>query len=497
MRAVWALLALVVVVALVLAASCGKIPGASGPASAPTPLPTRHLGAGPRPTGPRQTTASPSPRPSAPPIAPAALTPVDRTAIALPDHVTPAPGLLHTDGTRVVDAAGRAVTLASVNWYGAEGPDYVPGGLDQLPYMRILLTIRALGFNSVRLPFSNELVERNPRVYEHLRANPGLVGKPALAIMDAILGGARRAGLMVILDDHRSDVGWTAQENGLWYTPAYPESAWVADWVALATRYKDNPAVVGVDLRDEPHTTSGVEVLGVGYLHNGATWGPFQGADNPATDWRLAAEQAGNAILAVNPRLLIVVEGTEIYPTKIAPTAAYCPGHADPAAGYCPDVYWWGGNLSGVTDYPVVLNVPHHLVYSAHEYGPQMHGQRWFTPTMTEADWQRQFARHWGDLLARTGPDAAPVWVGEFGTPHRSDLDVYNTRPVSQGQWFSALVHYIGQTHAGWAYWAINGTASGAPNRHYGAPDSFGLLTPDWRHVARPLLLKTLRAIQS
>jgi len=54
-----------------------------------------------------------------------------------------------------------------------------------------------------------------------------------------------------------------------------------------------------------------------------------------------------------------------------------------------------------------------------------------------------------------------------------------------------------GRTHAGWAYWAIYGTASGRPNRHYGAPDSFGLLTPDWRHVARPLLLQTLRAIQS
>jgi endoglucanase len=48
----------------------------------------------------------------------------------------------------------------------------------------------------------------------------------------------------------------------------------------LARRYKGNPAVVGADLSNEPH--------------GAATWGD----DNLATDWRLAAERGGNAILA-------------------------------------------------------------------------------------------------------------------------------------------------------------------------------------------------------
>ena len=89
------------------------------------------------------------------------------------------------------------MTLASVNWYGAEGPDFIPGGLDKRPYMDILLTIRSLGFNSVRLPFSNELVERDPRVYEHLAANKELVGLRALDIMDAI---AQKIQLSMIKD---------------------------------------------------------------------------------------------------------------------------------------------------------------------------------------------------------------------------------------------------------------------------------------------------------
>nr|WP_245864228.1 cellulase family glycosylhydrolase [Paenibacillus donghaensis] len=61
----------------------------------------------------------------------------------------------------------------------------------------------------------------------------------------------------------------------------------------LAQRYADNPTVIGADLHNEPHGT--------------ASWG----TGNLATDWRLASERAGNAILAVNPNWLILVEGIE------------------------------------------------------------------------------------------------------------------------------------------------------------------------------------------
>ena len=57
----------------------------------------------------------------------------------------------------------------------------------------------------------------------------------------------------------------------------------------LAERYAGNPTVIGADLHNEPH---------------GGTWGDG-GADRLAA----AAERAGNAILAVNPNWLIVVEG--------------------------------------------------------------------------------------------------------------------------------------------------------------------------------------------
>ncbi len=409
------------------------------------------------------------------------------------------PGWLHTSGIQILDVRGRPVRLAAVNWYGTEGSDFVSGGLAYRPYMDILRTIKRLGFNTVRIPFSNQMVEQDPVVVRHLEANPRLRGLHAMAILDRIVAGAGQIGLMVILDNHRSEAGWTAQENGLWYDlPRYNPQSWINDWVSVARRYAYNPAVVGFDLRNEPHSNGPyMEWVNPGYLRNGAIWGPFKGVEDAARDWRLAAEQGGNAILAVNPHVLIIVEGTQIYPYANPDPTQKCPlSHADPYQNYCTDLYWWGGNLAGAKDFPVILTVPHQLVYSPHEYGPQMHGQRWIVPTMTEADWQHEMYTHWGYLLQAAGPNTAPIWIGEFGTPTWTSKDVYDTRGNSQGRWFSALVDYLRlNPSVGWGYWSINGTQSSTDTRAYGARDSFGLLTRDWAHVALPPLATSLRSI--
>ena len=36
------------------------------------------------------------------------------------------------------------------------------------------------------------------------------------------------------------------------------------------------------------------------------------------------------------------------------------------------DADWWGGNLQGAATAPVQLNVPGRLVYSPHDYGPNL-----------------------------------------------------------------------------------------------------------------------------
>jgi aryl-phospho-beta-D-glucosidase BglC (GH1 family) len=376
------------------------------------------------------------------------------------------PTWLHANGTSVVDDAGLPVHLAGLNWYGAEEQDFIVGGLDYRPYGDILRSMAELGYNSIRLPFSNQLVEQNPIVTSHLAANPELQGLHALDILDRIIAYAGAVGISVILDNHRSDAGWSAQPNGLWYTDAYPDTAFQADWATMARRYAVNDVVVGADLRNEPHS--------------GATWGD----GNLATDWRAAAERAGNASLVQNPNLLIIVEGIQFY-------------SGSPSS-------WWGGNLMGVAVSPVELSFSDgssarsRLVYSAHDYGADNCGGGcpWFNQATTYASLAQTWDQYWGYIAADPSKSyAAPVWVGEFGTCNYQASCADDAAPGSQGQWFSSLIRYIAERHLGWSYWSANGTQSTGGARIYGALDWYGVFARDW---AAPIsfLHGALRGIQ-
>lgn len=388
-------------------------------------------------------------------------------AILLADRlIATIPTPLHADGTHIADAAGYPVRLAGLNWYGFEQQDFVVGGLDYKSYMNILLMMKQGGYNSIRLPFSQQLVESNPVVKKHLGANPELAGLHALDIMDRIIAAAGALGLRVILDNHRSEAGWSSEENGLWYTTAYPADAFTRDWLTVARRYAGADTVVGADLRNEPH--------------GAARWG----TGDAATDWKMAAESAGNAVLTANPNLLIIVEGVEFYGTA--------PG------------YWWGGNLMGVVTAPISLHfgggssAHSRLVYSAHDYGKDNCGPGcpWFGAITTYASLAALWDQYWGYIVADPAkPYAAPVWLGEFGTCNYRAICIADTTPGSQGQWFTSLIRYIGERDLSWSYWSANGTESTAGSRVYGALDWYGYFYQGWTQ-ANPWLDPALRTIQ-
>ena len=342
-------------------------------------------------------------------------------------------GYWHTSGNQILDSNGNPVRIAGVNWYGFETPDEIAHGLWAQDYHAIINDIKNLGYNTIRIPFSNQMVEtpivpQNLSFYNTGPINTDLEGLNSLQILDKIIAYAGQEGLKVILDDHRSEAGESAEQNGLWYTSAYPSSAWVNDWATLAKRYAGNPTVVGFDLRNEPHTPAGDTYA------QGATWG----TGDPNTDVRLAYEQAGNAILAVDPGALIFCEGIGENPT---------------ASGGMNST-WWGGDLALAGQYPVTLSSPGHVVYSAHDYGPSLFQQTWFNSSTTLASLDAVWNANWGYLYSQ---DTAPVWVGEFGTDNTA-ADVQSSTPGSQGQWFSSLVSYLtANPWMGWTYWALNG----------------------------------------
>ncbi len=352
---------------------------------------------------------------------------------------------LQTQDHWIVDSTGNRVKLASANWFGAESPEHVVGGLDTAPLTSITRWLREHGFNSIRLPWSNELVESNPVVKpEYLAANPELVGLRGLEILDRVIAAAAAEGLMVVLDNHRSRADWCCDEehgDGLWYSEQYPEAAWIADWKTMATRYRNQPAVVAAELRNEIRPDPAV-------TSDKPSWGD----GNAATDWKRAAELGGNAVLSANPHLLVIIGGME-----------------------------YQGSLEAAYEDPARLSAPHRIVYSAHDYV-------FFNSDEELADYsvyKAKLDRRWGKML-----QSAPVYVSEFGTCTSGECTLKDLN------YLRFITRYLNETDADWAYWPLNGTQSEGYSREHGAPESYGLLDESWQRGSNDLVLALLLRIQ-
>jgi chitinase len=337
-------------------------------------------------------------------------------------------GVLSTRGGDIIDATGAAVKIAAVNWFGMEGTTFAPHGLHTRNWQDMMDQMKEVGFNAIRLPFSAQAVldGGTPNGIDfHL--NPDLAGLSPLQIMDAIIDYAGEIGLRIILDHHRSSAGNGPNGNGLWTEGAYTTARWIGMWEDLAARYAGNPTVIGADLSNEPH---------------GASW----------SAWAGAAEAAGNAALAKNPDWLIFVEGV---------------------GEHAGQHYWWGGNLMGAEDRPVVLSAPDKLVYSAHDYPNSVYPQSFFSSPDFPANLPAIFDRMWGYLWHE---GTAPVLVGEFGSRLTDPKDL---------AWAQQIVAYmsgdidadgdkdVAGPGASFAYWSWN------PN----SGDTGGILADDWRTV--------------
>lgn len=334
-----------------------------------------------------------------------------------------APGPLTVRGSAIVDSAGERAPIHGVNWFGFETDTFAPHGLWVRNWRALMDEAKSLGFNALRLPLSGDLVATGGGTPKGIdfRLNPDLEGLNGLEILDAVVDYADRIGLRILLDYHRGGPGGGPNENGLWFGGGRTEADVIAEWRALAERYGNSPAVIGADLMNEPHM---------------ATWG-----DDTPTDWAAAAARIGDAILAIAPDWLIVVEGVAAHEGRS---------------------YWWGGNLTGVREQPVRLAVPDRLVYSPHDYPASVSQSDWFADGSTYED---LFRRNWG-YLAEDG--IAPVIIGEWG----SRLDTAEDR-----EWAQALSAYLRDNAIPWFWWALN------PN----SGDTGGVLDDDWATVRPPV----------
>ncbi|MFF0712482.1 glycoside hydrolase family 5 protein [Streptomyces bauhiniae] len=391
---------------------------------------------------------------------------------------------LSTQGRYIVDSRGNRFRLKAANWDGAQGSyngsgsvddpanhhagqdaHDIPLGLDRVPIARLLSDFRELGVNTIRLPFSNELVHRTTPVPDAaVTANPQLRGKTPLQVYDAVVDALSQAGFAVILNNHTNTSRWCCGIDGneRWNS-SQSTGAWADDWVFMARRYANVPGVVGADLYNEVRR----DIL------DDPNWGL-----GDAHDWYAAAQTAGDRILTeANPKLLIVIEGINWtgIPVDGLP-------HGRP-------------QLTPARTLSHTLVDSHKLVYSAHFYGytgprhsgatgiGETHDARYqdlsrdeLNAALTdEAFFVQESGRHY----------TAPVWISEFGA------GAGETNPATRA-WFGNITDYFTDHDADFAYWPLVGFDGhddwallryDEGGRRSGLLDSGDWRAPAWRHL--------------
>ncbi|MBW1295589.1 cellulase family glycosylhydrolase [Aquimarina litoralis] len=340
---------------------------------------------------------------------------------------------LSVSGNKLFDSTGKEVRLTGVNWFGFETQTYFPHGIWSRDMKSVLQQIKDLGFNTIRVPWSNEMLNPSSTISINSYGTDAYTGispmneeesqitKP-IELMDILVQWCQDNDIKIVLDNHsRAADGYLAED--LWYTNEYSEQRWINDWLFMTERYKNYSAVVGMDLNNEPH---------------GSSWGN----SNPATDWNKAAERCGNAILEVNPNVLIIVEGVGEFE-----------GNS----------YWWGGQLMGARQYPVQLSNPSKLMYSAHEYGPEVAPQDWFEAASFPQNMPPIWTENFHYLYEE---ETSPLFIGEFGI---KDQDAFGGVAFT---WFTEWVDFMGSIYS-WTFWTMN------PN----SGDTGGILQDDWTTV--------------
>lgn len=341
---------------------------------------------------------------------------------------------LTTDGAKIVDMNGNQVWLTGLNWFGYNTGTNLFDGLWNAELESSIVAIADHGFNLMRIPMSAELLLEwksgsYPTANYNHAYNSNLNSLNSLEIFDYVLTLCEQNGIKVMVDIHSANTDASGHNHPVWYTDRISEDQYIEALKWIADRYKNFDTIVAFDLKNEPH--------GKASESQHAIWNDSDDKDN----WKRVAERAGNAILDINPHVLIVVEGIQIYPTNLASNNFTSTNDAD--------YYntWWGGNLMAVKDFPIDFGDEarnRQVVYSPHDYGPLVYEQPWFTGGFT---YDSLYNDAWHDYwLYIAEDDIAPILIGEWGGFMSGD----------NLKWMEYLRDLIGKENLNHTFWCYN-----------------------------------------
>ncbi len=347
---------------------------------------------------------------------------------------------LHAKGSRLYDKNGNEVWLTGANWFGFNCTECVPHYLWSGDIDDMVKDIADHGVNVLRLPVSTELLYNwmigdpdpiasvNPNDDPNYPINVDLIidGKIANSqqTFEVLLAKCKKYGVKCFIDIHSPESNNSGHNYGLWYGKSFKgrdgktvnvtTDVWIETLAWAADHYKNDDTLIGFDLKNEPHSKYGGAPID-------AIW---DNSDAP-NNWKKAAQDCADAILAKNPNALILIEGVEGFE-----------GHGA----------WWGGNLRGVAKYPVLPEKgTSQIVYSPHDYGPVVSDQPWFHKDFTE---QTLLDDYWYDTWAYlVEKDMYPLLIGEWG----GRLDGGDNE-----KWLGLLRDYMIKHHVNHTFWCLN-----------------------------------------
>jgi endoglucanase len=271
-----------------------------------------------------------------------------------------------------------------------------------------------LGEDDIRfLKDCGSTVIRLPLNYRHFEDDhqPFAYKDSGFARLNKVLGWCEKYGVYAILDLHAVQ-GW---QNTDWHCDNDSDHAWfwehphfidlfVALWEEFAGRYKDNKAIAGYDVMNEP-------------LCN-AWRGRFTGMQLYKPDWNKinsVFHRVTDAIRKIDPRHIIFLEGD------------------------------YFANLFDGFEAPFTQN----LAYSSHNYTPSGFGPGAYPGVIGGVLWDRKkqldvFLSHEGTKF--TQKHNVPLWAGEFGS-------VYNGSPEEKEDRLRALDDQLGIFEAYATHW--------------------------------------------
>lgn len=257
--------------------------------------------------------------------------------------------------------------LKGINWHGMESDCRVVHGLWENPLDFYMDILKGQKFNALRVPLSFEIMQNLQLEVnaDCTRADPTVVpGTTTGHFIERLLDTAKSRGMFVLFDLHTvggqiTEMPWSADVS---------EEDVVTAWRNFAAAFGTHPAILGLEIKNEPHGPCSQPVF---HRH------------------------AARVIQEIG---------------KMYDGLYFIDGTATSGIDHPP----WGGSFESIAarcedDALCVLGLPERLVFAPHVYGPDVRG-----PTVREES-DAAFERRYGFLTTHAFFNASAIIVTEFG----------------------------------------------------------------------------------